>query len=173
MIHCSAMQERMPEAVHGAAPWSVLEQEHVASCAECAAVWRLVEAGAALHCGVVVNTAAVSERLRARVAISAAEVRRLPWRGRRVGFGALAAAASIALFFGVRSGRPTRLAPSAMVQSTGVLPELAPLSESQLEAVLATVDQSESEGAVSPMRIPRLGDLTENQLELVLRELEG
>ena len=52
-----------------------------------------------------------------------------------------------------------------------VLPELDPLTESQLELVLSALDVADV--AVSPMRIPRLGDLTETELEQMLRDLEG
>lgn len=171
---CQSMQEQMPDVVRGRMPWRVAELEHLSTCADCQLEWQLIEAGAALHQDLQVDTAAISERLRARIAaepVADSGVR--PLRSRRLpaGLGLLAAAASIALFFGLRTSRVPILPPPTTADVSVVLPELENLTEAQLETVLSEVELADDGAA--PMRLPRLGDLTENQLEHLLDELEG
>lgn len=171
---CQSMQEQMPEVIRGRMPWRVAELEHLSVCADCQLEWQLIEAGAALHQDLQVDTVAISERLRARLAaepVEASIVRPLRTRRLPAGLGLLAAAASIALIFGLRTTRVPVLPPSAPTEAAKLLPELDNLSEAQLETVLSEVELSDDGSA--PMRLPRLGDLTENQLEHLLNELEG
>lgn len=171
MTDCETIRDLMPDLAHGRGSWTEAERGHVAGCEDCGLEWRLVQAGAALHQDAVVNTAAIAERLRMRIADAPREapIARLPWRGGRLALGLLAAAASIALLIGVPGGRRPIVAPPPA--AVAVLPELDQLSESQLEAVLADLDVLDAR--VSPMRLPRLGDLTDTELEQVLRALEG
>ncbi|MEO5798211.1 MAG: hypothetical protein ABIZ70_10670 [Gemmatimonadales bacterium] len=169
MTQCDELQERMPEVAHGRAIWSAVDSSHLADCDDCATSWRLVTAGASLGSKLSVDSAAISEALRARIRATAApQPRRLPWRS---GLGLLAAAASVALFFGTGRQHPVGSTPVAAAAASALLPELDQLSEGQLERVLSDVDLPDE--LVSPMRLPRLGDLNEIQLELVLRDLEG
>lgn len=173
MIDCAGIQDRMPELARQQTALTEAERAHVASCEACALEWRLVCAGAALQQDLSVDTAAISQQLRARILAVPADVpmARLPWRGVRVGMGLLAAAASIVLLIGVRNRQHSVVGTSPTMATMAVLPELDPLTESQLELVLSALDVADV--AVSPMRIPRLGDLTENELEQLLRDLEG
>lgn len=168
MTQCEMIQERMPDIMHRRAAWGAAELAHLGDCADCAAEWRLIEAGAALHQNLVVDAEAILSQLRDRITATPATAV-LAFPRRRAGWGLLAAAASIALVFGLRHDRPLpRVTPAA---ATALLPELDQLSEAQLEAVLNEVEVSDD--AATPMRLPRLGDLNETQLEQMLRELEG
>lgn len=173
MIDCAGIQDQMPERARQQTSWTEAERAHLASCEACAFEWRLVRAGAALQQDLPVDTAAISQQLRARILATpaAAPMARLPWRGVRIGMGLLAAAASIVLLIGVRNHQPSAVETSTATATMAVLPELEPLTESQLELVLSALDVADV--TVSPMRIPRLGDLTETELEQVLRDLEG
>ncbi|MES2305909.1 MAG: hypothetical protein V4558_10385 [Gemmatimonadota bacterium] len=169
MTDCDELLDRMAEVAHRRSAWSPSEASHLASCADCAASWRVIDTGTSLHSGLSVDAAAISRSLLARVrATPEARPRRLPWRS---GLGLLAAAASVALLFG--SGRPRPRAPTIppVPEASAILPELDRLSEAELERVLSDGDLPDE--SVSPMRLPRLGDLNEMQLELVLRDLEG
>ena len=171
---CQSIQEQMPEVLRGRMPWRVAELEHLSSCADCQLEWQLIEAGAALHQDLQVDTVAISEKLRARVAAHPLEdssVRPLRTRRLPAGLGLLAAAASVALIFGLRTTRVPILPAPTPTEVSVVLPELENLSEAQLETVLSEVEPTDDGAA--PMRLPRLGDLTENQLEHLLNELEG
>jgi len=173
MNACESVSDRMPDVLHHRASWSEAERDHLTHCAECALEWRVVAAGAVLQQGLVVDSAAISGQLLARVRDEhgGTPIRRLPWRGTRIGLGLLAAAASIAILIRVPATRRVGAPPAVRITPVAVLPELERLTETQLEAVLLELDVPDV--TVSPMRLPRLGDLTDSQLEQVLLSLEG
>jgi hypothetical protein len=173
-LNCESLRERMPEVVHGRAPWRAAELDHLAACPECQAEWQLVERAAMLHRDVVVDSGAIAKALTARIAALPAEGTTVtPMRPRRLsaGWGLLAAAATVALVFGLRRDPATSVVAGTPTEVTALLPELDGLNEAQLEAVLADVEVTDE--GVTPMRLPRLGDLTEAELESLLNELEG
>ena len=173
MTECESISDRMPDVFHHRDSWSDAERDHLVSCTQCALEWRVVAAGVVLRQALVVDSVAISERVQARLRGEHADpsIRRLPWRGARVGIGLLAAAASIAILIRVPSARRGDEQPAMSVTPVAVLPELERLTETQLEAVLSELDVPDV--LVSPMRLPRLGDLSDSQLEQVLLSLEG
>ena len=88
MTDCEAIQERMPRVARGLDAWSPAEAQHLVGCAECAAEWRLVQAGASLHATTAIDMNLITDRVTARLRtepVAAAPIRRLPWRGGLIG----------------------------------------------------------------------------------------
>lgn len=163
MMDCETMRDRMPEVARGVAGWSAAEAQHFAGCAECAAEWRVVRAGIALHADLQMPAeriaAAVMARLHEKPAAPSG-VRRLPWRGALVGL--LAAAASIAIVL----WSPISSAPKARAVTEAVVPELRHLSETELETVLTSMQSTEQTPYYGKQ--PHFDDLTDDELAQLL-----
>ena len=171
MIDCAELTDRMADVRHGREVWTDAEAAHLADCPKCAAEWRLVDAGAALHSDLAISPdrirAAVLERLRRE---PTTVVRRIPWRGVTLAITGIAAA--LVLFFALP--RQQAAAPptsAAVVATTPLIPELNDLSDSELESVVQMLQASVNDGGAGGL--PRLGDLDETQLEQLLRAEEG
>lgn len=168
-IH-DTLLDRMPEVAGGHAGWSPTEVAHLASCADCAAAWRIVQGtarlGRTIEQGFDVSRAAdgVLLRLRSRAASS--------WGVRRVAMGIAAAAAVVVLAVGLRGPAPATV-PASRALPTGVrfLPELDSLSTDELTTVAEEVDRPTSELEATDGQ--QLFELDSTQLERVLRSLEG
>jgi hypothetical protein len=174
MIHCEAMSDRMVAVAHNRATWGPEESGHLASCADCAAEWRLVQTASSLGGAGVhhLDAGEVGRTVLDRLSVARLRARR--WR--RVGWTVgLAAAATIAalVWVGPRRGpglegeNPTIAAENFELPVT----ELYELDAGQLQAVLDQLDAPL--GSATSPEAPALGDLKASELERVLRSLEG
>lgn len=178
---CEALSDRMPEVAKGLAQWAEDEAEHLGWCADCQAEWALVAPLArAAHArpAPVIDAdrlaATVGARLQSRPRV-------LPFVRRAVGprwlrpVAGLAAAAAVVLAFAtVRPELPDGdVARGTTVRATTAIPELDALLESELEILLAAMDEPVPEYELQPSGIPRLGDLTADELEQLLETVEG
>lgn len=171
MTLCEGLSDRMPMVAAGRAQWSDEESTHLASCADCAAEWRLI--GGVRHLGATVpvgDPALIAVRIRERLA-GELSAKVIPLRPRRstgwmVGL-ALAAAVVLAIAVPRWSDRSE---PGGAGQSTQVLSELDDLSATELEAVLKEFDSGPGIGESAPAGT---GDLNTDELERILRSMEG
>jgi len=169
MTDCEAIQERMPRVARGLDAWSPAEAQHLVGCAECAAEWRLVQAGASLHATTAIDMNLITDRVTARLRtepVAAAPIRRLPWRGGLIGV--LAAAASVALVIWAPR-HPSGALPGRAdtTLEIAVLPELQSLNDGELETVLRSLGPTAADA--TPGVLPHLEDLTDSELEQLLR----
>jgi len=173
MIECAAMQDRMPGAVRGEVAWTEAEAAHLATCADCALEWRIVQAGAGLRAGMVVAVDRIADHVSARLREAPPQhsaIRRLPWRGSIIGL--LAAAASVVLILSApRLERPRPGSASDTATVLALLPELQALDERQLETILQSLGPAA--GDATPGVLPHLEDLTDGELEQLLHSEGG
>lgn len=171
MTECETMRDRMPAVAHGAATWTHAESAHIAACAECAAAWRVVQAGVVLHADLAVDADRIADRVLALLREAPAEpiaVRRLPWRGAALGL--LAAAASVVLVLSAPTLRHGAAGVDTL-NTIALLPELQSLDDRQLESILQSLGPVAGDAA--PGLVPHLEDLTDNELEQLLRSGGG
>lgn len=172
MTDCTTVRDRMPQVAGAADSWSSAELAHLASCAECAHEWRIVQAGASLHAGVHVDVERVTQAVMARLRETPGEpgvLARIPWRGSIIGL--LAAAASVAVILSApRLERPAASGASDTM-ALAVLPELQGLDEIELESLLQSLGPSAADA--TPGVLPHLEDLTDSELEQLLRSQGG
>lgn len=178
---CEALSDRMPEVAKGLAAWAADEAEHLGWCADCQAEWALVAPLArAAHARPA--PAVDAERLAAVVTAQLrARPRVLPFVRRATGrrwvrpvLGLAAAAAVVFAFATVRPELPgAEVARGTTVRAPTAIPELDALLESELEVLLAAMDEPVPEYELQPSGIPRLGDLTADELEQLLETVEG
>jgi hypothetical protein len=164
---CARLSDRML-AVRAGGAWTEAEQAHLAGCPDCAAEWRLMQAGAALGAGARVDPARVAAAVRERLAAPVPLRPRRPWRRWAAGLAAaavLALAVSLGLGLG-RQGGPAAAAPDGAVMLT----ELEGLTAGELEDVLGALPVPPD--AVMPTGAAGLSDLTDAELERVLRTWE-
>jgi hypothetical protein len=177
MIDCESLVDKMPEVAHGRAVWTPDEALHLANCVECAAGWRVIEAAPRLGAAAAarIDVARLTRQVQDRLTAERVAQRSRRWRGRIGWVTGLAAAAVLVLFVwrGRRAepdGVPTVVTAST-VKFTVPLAELEGLDDTQLEAVLESLDAPLGESSGGP--VPSFGDLDDSQLERVLRSLEG
>lgn len=169
MMLCEAVTDRMALVRHGHAEWTAEEAAHLASCAECAREWAVVDAAARLGAGAAgrVDPARVGAAVLTR--LGGERRRRRWWRaGGLVGLAAAAALAILVVSRGPGQG-PTTVAAGGDFYVP--VAELESLDETQLEAVLEGLEAPITDGSLAAP--PALGDLDDVQLERVLRSLEG
>jgi hypothetical protein len=162
MIECSELSGRMPDVVSGRSQWSPIEATHMAQCADCAAEWRIVRVGSALHAGLAIDTNRLAHGILARLRAGGQVVSmpRLPWRNFALG---LAAAASVALAVWV----PSRAHPAVVVTLPArigpLLPSLSNATDEQLVGISLASEGQLLAGV--PGTVPHLGGLTADDLE--------
>jgi hypothetical protein len=164
------LTDRIPEVLHGRDAWTDADRGHLASCADCAAEWRLVSEFPLSEPGPAIDVEALAHRVMEQVRSEPAVLplqHRHAWRRALIG---LAAAASVALVFFVWRAQPAAEVSVVPTHEPTMLPELDQLLEAELEVVLAYVTPASDE----PLGVvPRLGDLSDEELELLLAEVEG
>ena len=165
---CDVLSDRMPDVASGSAQWTAEEQDHLASCRECALEWQLVQRAGVLGDRIA---AAVDPQAMAATVVDRLqrETRVLPFR--RPGWWAagLVAAAAAVVFLLVPSGDsdPTT-GPSADV--VWLVPELDSLETTELISVLASFDPATPNDVLV---VPFIDDLEDQELEQVLQAWEG
>ncbi len=188
MIQCDGLSDRMPEVALGRSTWGADEQAHLDSCPDCQAEWRLVQTTSRLGASLSplrspeVMTAGILGRLSGERA--AARSRR--WTSMAAG---LAAAAAIVI--AVRGSRtpssvpapgtslpvataPRTPAPAPIVateQQSVSLPELDGLPDGELQAILGSLDESNT--FAPALDGSGLDDMDDHELEDVLGAWEG
>jgi hypothetical protein len=169
MTDCLDLSDRMPAVAHGRLQWSAAEAAHLTECRDCAAEWRIVQAGLQLHAGLTLDSAqtadAVVTRLRA-APHGRGIIHRIPWRSGLVGL--VAAAASVAIIFS--TPKSATLPPIGVIDSAAaiaILPELQGLNDTQLEAMLHSLGPTAGDAA--PGLVPHLEDLTDGELEQLIQ----
>ena len=171
MTHCELLRDRMPDILRGDGQWDAEESAHLRTCADCAAEWRLVRAGAGLGGSVSIDTERVARSVVARLREepSQAVIARIPWRGAALGLTAIAAA--LLLVVGYHRTRDGQATPTGDTVAMAILPELQVLDTVQLKAV----KQSLEPAAVEPAGtlVPHLDQLTDDELEELLRSEAG
>lgn len=169
MTDCLELSDRMPAVAHGRDQWSTADAAHLRGCGECAAEWRVVQAGAQLHAGLTVDATRAADAVAARLRAAPVErgiIGRIPWRGAMVGLVAAAASVAILLSTPSSAGRP----PAGTIDSAtavAILPELQGLDDAQLEVMLHSLGPSAGDAA--PGLVPHLEDLTDGELELLIQ----
>lgn len=167
-IHCELLQDRIPAVVSGREKWSADEAAHLARCADCAAVERLLAAANALGRDVEARfdatpaIAQVAERLRT-------EGRREAPPMRRHWIAGLAAAAAVTV--AVLSWSGSVPAPDLARQEQSFLTELDSLDSAELAIIADELAPPLSALGASEGAEPL--DLDSTQLERVMRSLEG
>lgn len=172
MNDCESVQDRIPLVASGLAEWDAEESAHLATCASCAAEWRIVATARRLSdaAALRVDPARVS---RAVLQGLGAERRAARWR-RGGWFAGLAAAAVLIVMVRAGTRQTTTGTDTIQPASTALhvpLAELEALSAEELQSVLDGLDEPLGSGAAPDA--PHLGDLDDHQLERVLRSLEG
>lgn len=173
MTGCTRLSDRML-AMRMGADWTRAERAHLAECPDCAAEWRLVQAGAALGARLRQPdseriAAAVLERL-AREPEAERGTAGLAGPGRRPGAwrvgGLVAAALVLAVALALWPSRP----PDAARQVV-VLSELEDLSVGELEGLLGELPSADQ--VTMPSGALGMSDLSAAELERVLAAWEG
>jgi hypothetical protein len=169
MTNCEQLSDRMAVVARGGPVWTTEEAAHLATCAECSAEWRLLQAATRLGES---SASRIDPTSVSRMVLSRLAARR---RRQRAGWvGLLAAAAAVTMI--VWSERPRTESETVATVATNVefhlrLAELEGLDSLQLQSVLDGLDTPIGAGATSDA--PALGDLKNSELEWVLRSLEG
>ncbi len=167
---CTRLSDRTAEVARGGTEWTGDERRHLASCADCAAEFRLVQAAVKLAAEAPPMPAErISDRVIRRLAAEPVPAGRGRWWW---GAGGLAAAAALLWMLWPGSSPPA--APVVSPAATAlVLPltELDSLDSAQLRSVLESLDDPLAGPDVYEM--PSMLDLDDTQLERVLRSLEG
>ncbi|MEZ4587791.1 MAG: hypothetical protein R2909_15495 [Gemmatimonadales bacterium] len=165
MNGCTALSDRMIDVAHGRAEWTAVESAHLVDCADCAAEWRLVRAGATLGGSVRIDERAIAGRVASR--LRAAPPVPLASRRRRWVASALGLAAAVLLSVAVWRTVPR----SPAAEPVRFASELDGLDADQLAIVLEAYP--EPLGAVMPDGAVGMSDLDADELEAVLDSFEG
>ncbi len=170
MTTCERLSDRMPQVLRGEQSWTAAEVAHLASCADCAAEWRLIGAAAELGARLpAVDSARIAIGVQQRLASAPPDV--VPIVQRRPFRWAVGLAAAAAVVLAVRMASPGGGSrPIGTGPSIGVLSELDELTGQELVSVLEVLD---SERLAPSVEGPGLGDLTSDELEHLLRSWEG
>ena len=165
---CNVLSDRMPEVASGSAHWTAEEQDHLASCRECALEWQLVRRAGVLgdRIAAAVDPEAMAATVLDRLQ---GEARVLPFR--RPGWlvaGLVAAAAAIVVLLGP-FGHSDPAADTA-ADVVWLVPELDSLETTELMLVLDSFDPA---APASVMEVPFIDDLERQELERVLQAWEG
>jgi hypothetical protein len=168
MSECTQLSDRMATVAQGRAGWSAAESAHLASCPDCAAEWRLMQAGAMIGSHIA-RTLPVDFLATRVVAAATASARSRHW-WRRFRWLALPAAAAAAVALVVLpGGQPASIGePALVVAEAGLLPELEPLTSSDLELVMELLP--EPSGTIE---IHSFDELTDDEVTRLLNSLEG
>lgn len=164
---CDRLSDRMPAVAHEGSRWTADERAHLASCADCAAEWRLFTGAAELgqDAARAVRPEVAAAVVLARLA-DERSVRRIKHRAWGAA-GLVAAAAALVLVVGPAI-RPTAGRGAAPAVA---LPELDSLSGSELERVLGAVETPGPD--TWSIDAPALGDLNARELRRVLENSGG
>jgi hypothetical protein len=174
MSDCTRLSDRIPDVVAGTAAWTRADEDHLATCADCAGELELVRSTAALGDAFVSRTepALAASGITRRLA----DARRAERRDRRAAWVAVAAAAAVVLVISSAGRGPAArvegppvaaAADPAAAGESALVPELDSLDAGELSAVLDAFDAPHAEADPPPPR--SLGDLTDQELERVLR----
>lgn len=168
MTGCEQLADRMPAVMAGTDQWTATDHRHLASCSECGAGWRLVQATSQLGTGLPrVDADRLAGAVLGRVRAGKARARRARWAG--AGLAGLAAA-TLAISVLVPAS-PVTTGPhmvSAGPSVTLPLAELEDVSDDELRDVLAAFDPPITDGT----SLDGLGALEENDMERALRAWE-
>ena len=171
MSMCEALSDRMPGVAAGRGEWTAREQDHLASCSDCAAEWKLVVAASRLGQRVTVNAPAITPRVLERVRAAKREEQRSRFVKRAGVLGSLAVAATMLL---VMQPWKRQVAPPVEIVAVPAgdlqLAELDDASPAELELVLVEFD-----GPVVPasgLDGPDLEDLDQSTVERALHSWE-
>ena len=165
---CDVLSDRMPDVASGSVQWTAEEQDHLASCRECALEWQLVQRAGVLGDRIA---AAVDPQAMAATVVDRLqrEERALPFR--RPGWwaaGLVAAAAAIVLLLGPFGDSDSTTGSPADV--VWLVPELDSLETTELISVLASFDPATPDDVLV---VPFIDDLEDQELEQVLQAWEG
>ena len=168
MSECTQLSERMAAVAHGRNEWSATEKAHLASCADCTAEWRVMQAGAMIGAEVAATLPVdfVATRVVATLKIPAGSRgwwARLRWFALPV-----AAAAAVALVVFPRGGPASPGGTTTEVVEVSVLPELESLEASDLELVLELLPDR-----AAPVEIRSFEELTDDEVTRLINSLEG
>jgi hypothetical protein len=164
---CTQLSDRMPAVGQGTLRWSEADLRHLSTCPECASEWRLVQATAAL--GLDVERSIDPGTVTAGVLAGLREVRpRRSLARRAIWLVPLAAVAALVLMLW-GSGAQTRTQTNSAPTTISLLPELEPLTTTELQSILELLPQ----GASSEDGLRSFDDLTEDEVAAVLKDLEG
>lgn len=168
MSECTQLSDRMATVAQGRAGWSSAESAHLASCPDCAAEWRVMQAGARIGAHVAETLPVDFLATRVVAAVTASGRSRSWWL--RLRWLALPAAAAAAVVLVVRpGGEPASSGEAApVVAEAGLLPELEPLTASDLELVMELLPEP-----LGPIEIHSFDDLTDDEVTRLLNSLEG
>ncbi len=170
MMTCERLSDRMAQVAGGTTSWTADEAVHLATCADCAAEWRLMTAATELGARrPVLDPARIATQLHRQLATARPDV--VPMTLRRPFRWAVGLAAAAALILAVRMVGPgAGRGPAGTMPGVGVLSELDELSGQELVAVLEVF---EVDRPASSVEAPGLGDLTSDELAHLLRNWEG
>lgn len=167
---CEGLRDRMPDVAAGRAVWAEADSQHLSTCAECGAEWRLIQASRRLGEERVrqLDLPRMAGAVRAGVARERRRARYL----RGGWFAGLAAAAAVVLLLWYRPPEPgQQVASGAGQRFTLPLAELEGLDAGQLNQVLDGLEVPLEQGGGGD--VPTFTELDDQQLERVLRSLEG
>lgn len=167
MSECTQLSDRMAAVAQGRSEWSLTESAHLVSCTDCAAEWRVMQAGAMIgsHVARTLPVDFLATRVVAAVTASArtrSRWLRLPWLALPA-----AAAAAVALVV-LPGGEPASPGEVAVVAEVGLLPELEPLDASDLELVMELLPEPSGE-----IEIHSVDELTDDEVTRLLNSMEG
>jgi hypothetical protein len=169
-IHCELVQDRMPGVAAGRDRWSAEEARHIAGCADCTAVQRLIAGTRRLGSDLEVAGYLSPEFIEQMAARMRAEQRRRSRRPLRPLVVGLAAAAAVTLAVLAWPGLPGSGATVAAAPPT-FLTELDSLDTAELVLLADRLAPPLSD--LVPSDGDDLLELDSTQLERVLRSLEG
>jgi hypothetical protein len=168
MSACLQLSDRMASVAQGRSAWSPAESGHLASCPDCAAEWRVLQAGARIGAHVAETLPVDFLATRVVAAVGGAARRRSWWLRLRWVTVPAAAAAAIALVVLPGGERAWSGGSSPGVAEVSLLPELDPLDASDLELVMELLP-----GPAEPVEIRSFEELTDDEVTRLLNSLEG
>jgi hypothetical protein len=162
MSACPDLSDRMPDVALGRARWTADEERHLATCAECRAVWAIVSTASRL--GPRIPMTRTPEDIAGRV-LELLRIERAAVRGTRRAWTAagLAAAAAVVL---VLWAQRSDLGPGAPPSGGGTAP--APVAAAPGETARPTPNVR----LAAELAIPELDSLPEEALDSILRVLD-